>query len=258
MAIKMEAACGCSMGKFRSRNSDNFLFDSRSLPVENKGMKKAVSAELDIARPVCLSIFDGMDAEESGAVASYTAAQALKTFAQKLEQFIIPEKHFLKSACEEMNQAVYSAAQDYKDSSMRTTAVLALFSSEQIYICNLGDSRAYRMRSGEFMQLSHDHIERRPFTEPEMKRRKEEMQQYLGSEPNEVVPNPYIAKGELRAGEWYLLCSNGLTDMLTNFEISCLMHNAQNAGECVDTLIKAALEKGGLDNVSVIACRVMR
>lgn len=258
MFVKIEAACSSNIGKFRNRNSDNFLFDNRSLPMGNEGIKKAVVAELDLCRPVCLGIFDGMDAEQSGAVASYTAAQTLKLSAQELTQYIIPGKQFLKRSCEAINKAVYSAAQDFQGASLRTTAVLALLDTEQIYICNLGDSRAYRMRGCEFLQLSRDHIERLPFTETEMRRRKAEMKCFLGSPLDETAIAPYIAKGELKLGDWYLLCSNGLTDMLSNFEISCLMHTAKNAGDCVNSLIRAALENGGLDNVSVIVCRVIK
>lgn len=258
MITKIEAACSCNIGIFRERNSDNILFDGRSLPVENEGIRKAVFAELDLFRPVCFGVFDGMDAALTGAVASHTAAQTLKEATLELSRYIIPEKQFLKKACAAMNEAVYDVSQNYPGGTLRTTAVLALLTPEQIYICNLGDSRAYRLRKCEFMQLSQDHIERLPFTEPEMKRRKAEMKHYLGAAPDATAAVPYIAKGEIKAGDWYLLCSNGLTDMLSNLEISCIVSSSANAGECAEALVEAARKNGGLDNISVIVCRAIR
>ena len=71
-----------------------------------------------------------------------------------------------------------------------------------------------------------------------------------------MLIEPYIAKGELRKGDMYLLCSDGLTDMLSNLEISCLMHNSTSVDECAAQLIQATLEKGGRDNITVIVCRI--
>ena len=67
---------------------------------------------------------------------------------------------------------------------------------------------------------------------------------------------PYIAKGEVRKGDMYLLCSDGLTDMLTNFEISDIMLKSEDAEDCVQELIQAALDQGGRDNVTAIVCAV--
>ena len=66
-----------------------------------------------------------------------------------------------------------------------------------------------------------------------------------------------LAKGELKRGDRYLLCSDGLTDMLTNLEIDEIMSSTETAGDCVQKLIDAALEKGGKDNVTAIVCRIL-
>ena len=108
------------------------------------------------------------------------------------------------------------------------------------------------MRQGEFLQLSEDHIEHFPGWE----RRKAPLTQHLGIDPEDMLIEPYIAKGDLRKGDVYLLCSDGLTDMLTNVEISCIMDSAASVDECASRLVDAALEKGGRDNVTVIVCKI--
>ena len=80
--------------------------------------------------------------------------------------------------------------------------------------------------------------------------------QHLGIDREEMEIEPYIAKGELQEGDIYLLCSDGLTDMLSNFEIFSLLRNHKNMDECATALIRAALEKGGLDNITVLLCKV--
>ena len=80
--------------------------------------------------------------------------------------------------------------------------------------------------------------------------------QYLGMDPEEILIEPFIAKGDLKKGDQYLLCSDGLTDMLTNFEIADIMLNSPDAATCAENLIRAALEHGGRDNITVIVCRI--
>ena len=79
----------------------------------------------------------------------------------------------------------------------------------------------------------------------------------VGLGPEDFLLEPHIAKGELKHGDQYLLCSDGLTDMLTNFEIDEILSNTVSAEDCVQSLIDTALEKGGKDNVTAIVCRIL-
>ncbi|MBQ3009705.1 MAG: serine/threonine-protein phosphatase, partial [Oscillospiraceae bacterium] len=138
-----------------------------------------------------------------------------------------------------------------------TTMVALYFASRYVYVCNLGDSRAYRLRGNEFMQISEDHVEKIERYDQNGKLRKAPLTQHLGIDPEELMIEPYIAKGEIVRGDYYLLCSDGLTDMLTNLEIYSIIKSYQRIDECVDALIKAALEKGGKDNVTVILVKIV-
>ena len=255
MAYVLEAACGCNMGKVRQNNEDNFFFDDRCLPMENQGLKKPVPADFTLNRPVCMGIFDGMGGANHGETAAFVAAKTVKEKVKILTDYVIPERHFLLDTCDAMNRAVVETSDLEMLGNMGSTAVLALFGPRELYICNLGDSKAFRYRSGLFMQLSKDHNDARQLREQGINRRPR-LTQHLGIDPELMELEPYVAKGALMDGDWYLLCSDGLTDMVSNFAIVDTLHNAADPEDCVSRLIRQALENGGKDNITVIACRV--
>lgn len=250
MYFTLDAACLCNTGKVRKRNEDNFFFNGRCLAPGNNGLKHAVTMTKELSEETMLAIFDGMGGEDFGDLASFTAASCMKESLQIIEDYYIPEKRFLKDLCGKMNEAVLKKQQEMCTERMGTTLVSLYFSQGYVYVCNLGDSRAYRLRSGEFLQLSKNHVELR---EGE---KKGPLTQHLGIRPEDFLIEPYIAKGELRRGDQYLLCSDGLTDMLTNVEIDGIMCDTVTAEECAQRLVDAALEKGGKDNVTVIVCKI--
>ena len=71
-----------------------------------------------------------------------------------------------------------------------------------------------------------------------------------------MLIEPHIVKAELRKGDQYLLCSDGLTDMVENVEISDILLRSETTEECVSSLVQAAMEHGGRDNITVILCRI--
>lgn len=251
MAYILDAACGCNTGKVRKNNEDNFFFDGRCLEADNSGLKHPVTMTKTLRRELCVAIFDGMGGENFGEVASFAAADCMQYTTRKLKDYFIPERKFLNSLCMKINDAVVAKQQELCTERMGSTMVALYFSHGYVYVCNLGDSRAYRLRDGEFLQLSVDHLEKR-----EQTRKKAPLTQHLGISPENFLIEPYIAKGELKRGDQYLLCSDGLTDMLTNLEIDGIMSSTESAEDCVKKLIDAALEKGGKDNVTAIVCRI--
>ena len=251
MAYILDAACGCNTGKIRKNNEDNFFFDGRCLEADNSGLKHPVTMTKTLRRELCVAIFDGMGGENFGEVASFAAADCMQYTTRKLKDYFIPERKFLNSLCMKINDAVVAKQQELCTERMGSTMVALYFSHGYVYVCNLGDSRDYRLRDGEFLQLSVDHLEKR-----EQTRKKAPLTQHLGISPENFLIEPYIAKGELKRGDQYLLCSDGLTDMLTNLEIDGIMSSTESAEDCVKKLIDAALEKGGKDNVTAIVCRI--
>ena len=253
MPYILDAACLCNTGKVRKNNEDNFFFDGRCMEADNNGLKHPVTMTKTLRRELCIAIFDGMGGENFGEAASFVAADCMQYTTRKLKDYFIPERKFLNSMCMKINDAVVAKQQEHCTERMGSTMVALYFSHGYVYVCNLGDSRAYRLRDGEFLQLSVDHLEKREG----QTRKKAPLTQHLGISPENFLIEPYIAKGELKHGDQYLLCSDGLTDMLTNFEIDEILSNTTSAEECVKRLIDSALEKGGKDNVTAIACRIL-
>ncbi len=252
MEFTLEAACLCNTGRVRKNNEDNFYFDGRCLEAENNGLKHPIAMNCPLQKDVFVAVFDGMGGENFGEYASFAAADCMRQSTLRLKDYVIPERAFLNDLSQRLNAAVVAKAQEFCTDRMGSTLVAFYFSHGYAYVCNLGDSRAYRFRDGEFLQVSEDHVERR---EGQM-RKKAPLTQHLGINPEDFLIEPYIAKGELAAGDQYLLCSDGLTDMLSNLEISCIMSESETAEVCADRLVHAALERGGRDNVTVIVCRV--
>ena len=253
MKFVLQAACGCHIGKVRKNNEDNFYIDGKCLEQENVGLKHPVCYERTLRHGLCMAVFDGMGGENFGEMAAYVAARRLQQTERSLADFFIPEKKYLERLVQQLNEAVVDAQKEMCTDRMGATMVSLYFSGKYVYVCNVGDSRAYRLRDGEFLQLSVDHVEKRPGRE----NKKAPLTQHLGFGNEDIQIEPYIAKGEIKKGDVYLLCSDGLTDMLNNFEISDIMLKSEDAESCVQELIQSALEHGGRDNITVIVGRLI-
>ena len=161
MAYILEAACLCNTGKVRKNNEDNFFFDGRCLEEDNSGLKHPVAMTRTLRRELCVAIFDGMGGENFGECASFAAADTMQYMTRTLRDYFIPERAFLNRICLKLNDAVVAKQKELLAERMGSTMVALYFSHGYVYVCNLGDSRAYRLRDGEFLQLSVDHVEKR-------------------------------------------------------------------------------------------------
>ena len=252
MKRAIEAACGCNKGKIRSRNEDNFSFQGTCLELNNEGLKQPAHFETSGKNRFCMAVFDGMGGEDFGDIASLTAARKLIQAEGSLPTFLFSKRQYLERLAQQINDAVVAAAKELGTDRMGSTMAALLFSGKYVYSCNLGDSRAYRLRNGELLQLSCDHIESRSFPPG----RKAPLTQHLGIDPQDLLIEPYIVRDKISPGDQYLLCSDGLTDMLTSSEISDIMLSSKDTEACVTHLIDAALEHGGRDNITVIICKI--
>ena len=252
MRFTIQAACGCHTGKVRRQNEDNFFFDGKCLEREHTGLHHPVSIEESLKNGMCFAVFDGLGGEHFGEYASFAAARQMQQSQQFLAEFLLPERKYLQRLTQQLNTAVREEKARLSTERMGTTMVSLYFSGRYAYVCNVGDSRAYRLRNGVFTQLSEDHVS----TRCGLGHRKAPLTQCLGYGSEEVQLAPYIAKGELQQEDMYLLCSDGLTDMLSNFEISDIMMCNRDMDTCARELIQAALDRGGRDNITVIVCRI--
>jgi protein phosphatase len=214
---------------------------------------------------------DGMGGYNAGEIASRIATTVFKaTVEQRLQEpaflYRSPSsktlERLLAEAVGNANEQILSASISQPEfSGMGTTLVAALFHENRIVLAHIGDSRAYRLRHGALMQLTRDHSQLQEqidagLVSPEWARfapNKNLITRALG-----VVPQIEVETGShtVEQGDIYLLCSDGLSDMLSGEQISeSLATQADLESICTD-LVDMANNNGGRDNISVILARV--
>jgi protein phosphatase len=204
----------------------------------------------------CFAVFDGMGGEQQGEVASRIAAEALRDACASGSAEGDPEV-FLTSVCQHMNDAVCAYARENGIRRMGTTAVLLAFREQTAFVCNVGDSRAYVLRpsfwfSRHLEQLSCDHSQKGASVG------KAPLTQYIGIPADEFIIEPSIVALPLREGTRWLLCSDGLSDMVPEKAIAKALSATGDLGVCANRLLGAALDAGGRDNVTIIICELRK
>lgn len=248
----VEVACACDIGRCRENNEDNFYINGKNMPLKNYGLHNVITETVYLKNGLCYAVFDGMGGESNGEDASYLAGEELRKNLSILDEKIISEKQFLYECCQSMDRLISNHKTNGIHLRMGCTAVIFFYSNEKIYMCNVGDSRAYRFRSGKLQQLSIDHNNKKMLDELKVVHRKPYLTQYLGMASEGVRIEPYIAKGKIWNKDRYLLCSDGLTDMLSDEQIEKVIRTNTNLTTCTQELMRKALEAGGKDNVTII------
>ena len=139
---------------------------------------------------------------------------------------------------------------------MGSTAVLLGLWGKTAYIANIGDSRALLYRQGVLQQISKDHTDQFLLDLHGINNRKPRLTQHLGIEPEEMVIEPYLTEVVIQPGDLFLLCTDGLTDMIAVDEITHTLQKNIDVMETVAALINRAMDYGGRDNATVMLCRV--
>jgi PPM family protein phosphatase len=241
-----EYASALDTGRLRSNNEDAVL----------------VEALTGIA-----VLADGMGGYNAGEVASQMATTQIATELSRWlqEQPAEPEveqiRRALDTCVDEANRAIFNAAVTNPGyAGMGTTLVVAVFGSRHVVLGHVGDSRCYRLRAGRLQQLTRDHsllqeqLDAGLIT-PEQAlfaTHKNLVTRAVGVEDAVMVE---ITAHEVQAGDLYLMCSDGLTDMLDDNEISFIVQGQTSLEAASLALIAAANQAGGRDNISVILAR---
>ena len=256
--MQLRAACGCHQGKKRNNNEDNLYFDGSYMNSDNHGLPSIEKTVLSLDDDGFFCVFDGMGGGDYGEVASYTASKTTKEFLETGTNInpcdITPS---LTKMCEVINQAVYEVGEKLGSSRMGSTLVGLYFHEGQAWVCNLGDSRCYLLRDGRMKQISEDHTDEEFMKENGITGRKPYLTQYLGIDPDEMTIVPSIKSYVLNRGDRFLICSDGVTDMVDDQTICNNLARYQDPDECVEALIQAALDGGGKDNITAIVLEVV-
>jgi serine/threonine protein phosphatase PrpC len=218
---------------------------------------------------------DGMGGYNAGEVASGMATTVLSTeleaaFAARApdaeEASGVPFAHTaILDRVAQTNSAIYHAAESQPQyAGMGTTLVLALFHDNKLTAAHIGDSRLYRLRDGDLIQLTRDHsllqeqIDAGMITAEDARhsQNKNLVTRALGVDP-EVETE--LHDHEVLPGDVYLLCSDGLNDMVEDEETAMTLQVlGANLELAATQLIQMANDNGGRDNVSVILVKVLR
>ena len=248
-----EAVCMNHMGKVRSNNEDNFFFNGMVLFPDNQGLNRILTMSRETSVPVCVAVFDGMGGEEFGEEASYIAGNLLRERLPR-EDGSEPE-NFLTRLCLDANKQVCDFA---KEKHVRCTGstVAALYAFEdRLWICNLGDSRVYALSEGNLIQWSVDHTDG-AYLQQNGINKKPALTQHLGIPTEEMMIEPFVDSRYPLPGEKYLLCSDGLTDMVDEKTIEAVLQEKIELEQCAGKLMELALNQGGRDNITLIVCRM--
>jgi protein phosphatase len=222
------------------------------------GRQRSANEDSLVLRPPFFAVADGMGGAKAGEVASAIAAEAFEQAAAGGEQ---PEAQ-LTRLLREANRRIYDlAVTDESRRGMGTTLTAAKVHGDEISLGHVGDSRAYRLRDGELLQLTRDHslvaeLERSGQITPEAAEHHPQrsiITRALGPEPD-VEVDTYTVAG--RAGDLFLLCSDGLTSMVSDDEVSAILRSADDLDAAADSLVRAANQSGGKDNITVVLFRL--
>lgn len=233
-------------GLARDNNEDSVAFD----------------AEQNIA-----ILADGMGGYNAGEVASgMTTAFVKSELSRWCEQTAgkanLREIGRAMEICvENANRSVFNAATSNPQyNGMGTTLVLGVFHGDTLLLGHIGDSRCYRFRAGELVQITRDHsllqeqLDAGLITEEEAAHssNKNLVTRALGVEDTVVLE---LHEHDVQEGDLYLMCSDGLSDMASDSTIAGVLAEAAGLDELAKRLVAAALEGGGRDNVSVLLVR---
>jgi protein phosphatase len=222
------------------------------------GRQRSVNEDSLVLAPPFFAVADGMGGAKAGEVASAMAAGAFDGEADSGE----PAEAQLSRILREANRRIYElAVADDSHRGMGTTVTAAKVTGAEISLGHVGDSRAYRLRDGELEQLTRDHslvaeLERSGQITPEAAEHHPQrsiITRALGPEPD-VQVDTYTLAG--RSGDVFLICSDGLTSMVSDDELASLLRSAASLEEAAESLVRAANQSGGRDNITVVLFRL--
>ncbi|HHW00003.1 MAG TPA: Stp1/IreP family PP2C-type Ser/Thr phosphatase [Clostridiaceae bacterium] len=243
----MEFAARCDRGLIRENNEDSY---------------NIISGHKDI--PITFIIADGMGGHNSGEIASKTAVDYISKAMLEFPEKKIEDKDltlYIKEIIEKANDEVLSVSKErIENYGMGTTLIVASAWADNLYIGHVGDSRLYLIREGKIQRVTTDHsyieelVKNGTLTREEAENhpQKNIITRALGCF-EEIMVDTYIC--EIRNGDYFVLCTDGLTNMLSENEIRDIVLSADNPEFACDILVRKANENGGEDNITVIVIK---
>lgn len=208
-------------------------------------------------------VADGMGGHAAGEIASQIAAATVEEVVAASIRSALPTAQILFNAAQEANARIYHTQRTKPEyAGMGSTLTAISFQDDKYYVAHVGDSRAYLLRGGNLEQLTRDHSLVWHLYESGMLRKDE-----LSSHPQKnlitrsIGPHPQVEvdveQGEAREGDIFVLCSDGLTDMVPEDKLrKILSDTSKSPHQLCERLVSEANERGGQDNITVVVIRL--
>jgi protein phosphatase len=260
-----DAAVGCHIGNIRANNEDNFYFGGMHLCKENRDAPFFRNFSADDALQF-YAVFDGMGGEEHGETAALVAAETLAKYHALLRTIRYHDfDKYIDMFLSEANNRIRDAAGELGARRMGSTIALLCVADGRRHVYNVGDSRIYKFSKKRLTQISEDHtpafraVRMGVMSKEAAKNHphRNKLTQYLGIAEEEMIVKPFRASLRAKRGDDFLLCSDGLTDMLEDDAIAEILRGADSSATAVRALVDAALQKGGRDNICVILLKAL-
>jgi len=211
---------------------------------------------------------DGMGGYNAGEIASGMATAFIKS---EMVRWLTEAgrgaktreiRRALEICVDNANRSIFNAADSNPQySGMGTTLVVGVFRGTTLILGHIGDSRCYRMRNGEFTQITKDHS----LLQEQIDAGLITHEQAAGSSIKNLVTRALgvedavaldLSEHEVEVGDTYLMCSDGLSDMVDDAEIASILGGPAPMEQRADSLVTAANAHGGRDNISVLLVQV--
>lgn len=224
----------------------------------HQGLVRASNQDSVLMDTGVYGVADGMGGHKGGETASRVAVQVIKNALRGKK----PEQRALQVGIEAANRRIFDMSRhDSSLSGMGTTLTFLWEKENEVFISHVGDSRAYLLRDGELTQITDDHsvvaeLLRSGVITAEAARThpyRNVITRAVGVDP--TVEADFLTH-DLNPGDLWLICSDGLYNMVPNDVILQVLTSAENEEAAADELLKLALDGGGTDNITFVLCRV--
>lgn len=240
---KIECAYFCHEGNVRKENQDHiFLCIDDNNVICREGM--TLSGNEKSHTSIKCAVFDGMGGMSQGEMASLIAANMCAKDRKKWQQ----NEEGIKALFQEINSEIGEYRIKNRISDMGTTGVVAIGDAQEVVYGNIGDSRLYYFHKGKLQQCSIDHTMTQPYTGKRL------LMQYLGIDSDYEI-EPHLGRLKVESGSEILLCSDGLTDCLTDEEIEAILRSNSEVEMQLKAFMEMVLKREAQDNISIILCR---
>ena len=261
MSAEIKFAVRSEIGNVRTNNEDNFFCNGvimtaleRERPFFFAGVTEA---------PAIFAVCDGMGGEDCGEVASLTAVETLREYSPKILRNLLDEDEEVSSYAKSVNKKLLDIMRAQRIRT-GTTLVLSVVGSYSFRIYNIGDSRGFRIEDGRLLRVTDDHTVAEEkmragiitAEQAEKSYERHMLTRFLGDDDDYGVIPDASGKFSFETHKGGMLCSDGLTDMLSLPEISRIMRVAKDPSEAVNILVDSALKKGGRDNITCIVFQI--